>query len=80
MIARELHHIQRFIIYVLTRLHSYSGDHDKSMETLFNSQEELYTAGARNFMFIDVPPIHLSPASKQTTTSSSNSQLTTAFI
>lgn len=50
------------------------------MEILFNSEEELYNAGARNFMFIDVPPIHLSPASKQTSASSSYLHLTSCFI
>lgn len=28
---------------------------------LFAAQEELYTAGARNFLFVDCPPIHRSP-------------------
>jgi hypothetical protein len=30
--------------------------------SLLAAQEELYAAGARNFMFIDLPPIHRSPA------------------
>ncbi|KAI0268343.1 hypothetical protein BC834DRAFT_968535 [Gloeopeniophorella convolvens] len=29
--------------------------------TLFAAQEALYRAGARNFLFIDVPPLHMSP-------------------
>ncbi|KAA1466768.1 hypothetical protein DENSPDRAFT_876792 [Dentipellis sp. KUC8613] len=31
------------------------------MATLFGAQEQLYLAGARNFLFIDVPPVHRSP-------------------
>uniref|UniRef100_A0A8H7XSY8 Uncharacterized protein n=1 Tax=Psilocybe cubensis TaxID=181762 RepID=A0A8H7XSY8_PSICU len=29
---------------------------------LFATQQKLYDVGARNFLFIDVPPIHRSPA------------------
>ncbi|KAG6874206.1 hypothetical protein C0995_003752 [Termitomyces sp. Mi166 len=36
----------------------------RSMIRLFELQEELYGAGARNFLFIDVPPIDRSPAGK----------------
>ncbi|PIL24007.1 hypothetical protein GSI_13758 [Ganoderma sinense ZZ0214-1] len=32
-----------------------------AVEELFVEQEALYQAGARNFLFIDVPPIHRSP-------------------
>ena len=32
------------------------------MHTLFQLQDELYQAGARNFLFIDVPPMNRSPA------------------
>lgn len=32
------------------------------MENLMGLHEELYEAGARNFLFIDVPPIDRSPA------------------
>ncbi|TCD59851.1 hypothetical protein EIP91_011325 [Steccherinum ochraceum] len=42
-----------------------SGDLDsfirKRLDSLFQLQTSLYDAGARNFLFIDVPPIHLSP-------------------
>ncbi|ETW83815.1 carbohydrate esterase family 16 protein [Heterobasidion irregulare TC 32-1] len=31
------------------------------VRNLFAAQEQLYRAGARNFVFIDVPPIHRSP-------------------
>ncbi|KAI0065396.1 hypothetical protein BV25DRAFT_1821796 [Artomyces pyxidatus] len=33
-----------------------------SMEVLFTSQESLYAAGVRNFLFIDIPPVHRTPA------------------
>ena len=29
--------------------------------TLFTAQDMLYEAGARNFLFIDVPPMYMSP-------------------
>jgi hypothetical protein len=29
--------------------------------TLFAAQDMLYSAGARNFLFIDVPPLYMSP-------------------
>ncbi|KAI0054146.1 carbohydrate esterase family 16 protein [Auriscalpium vulgare] len=34
----------------------------KAMEKLFAAQEELYVTGARNFLFVDLPPIDRSPA------------------
>jgi hypothetical protein len=43
-------------------LYRYGDDHAKNMEKLFSLQDALYEAGARNFLFIDVPPIHRSPA------------------
>ncbi|KAF8831225.1 hypothetical protein HHX47_DHR1000591 [Lentinula edodes] len=36
-----------------------------AMAKLYNLQEQLYNAGARNFLFIDVPPIARSPAGLQ---------------
>ncbi|KIY65494.1 carbohydrate esterase family 16 protein [Cylindrobasidium torrendii FP15055 ss-10] len=36
--------------------------HPENVEPLFYHIESLYRAGARNFLFIDVPPIHRSPA------------------
>ncbi|KDQ09578.1 carbohydrate esterase family 16 protein [Botryobasidium botryosum FD-172 SS1] len=33
-----------------------------SLDALFEAQEALYDAGARNFLFIDVPPMNRSPA------------------
>jgi len=35
---------------------------EHNIKELFTYQERLYAVGARNFLFIDVPPIHLSPA------------------
>jgi len=41
-----------------------SSDHTVKnvQQKLFNLQQELYDEGARNFLFIDVPPMELSPA------------------
>lgn len=33
--------------------------------TLFELQEDLFEDGARNFLFIDVPPVHRSPSGTQ---------------
>ncbi|CCM04610.1 uncharacterized protein FIBRA_06792 [Fibroporia radiculosa] len=33
----------------------------KSINKLFEEQEELFSVGARNFLFIDIPPVHVSP-------------------
>lgn len=35
------------------------------LETLFELQEDLIEDGARNFLFIDVPPVHRSPSGTQ---------------
>lgn len=35
---------------------------DPSLEKLFEQQAQLYDLGARNFLFIDVPTVHRSPA------------------
>jgi hypothetical protein len=32
---------------------------------LFAAQDTLYRAGARNFLFIDVPPLYMSPIGKR---------------
>ncbi|KAF4610298.1 hypothetical protein D9613_010476 [Agrocybe pediades] len=40
-------------------------DRTNAHNVLFSVQEELYRTGARNFLFIDVPPIHRSPAVPQ---------------
>lgn len=64
MTARRQNH--RFIVCATTNLkYSWSTKHDEAMAKLYNLQEELYSAGARNFLFIDVPPIARSPAGLQ---------------
>lgn len=45
-----------------TRFHGESAYIRQKLETLFKQEDALYKAGARNFLFIDVPPIQLSPA------------------
>ena len=44
------------------RFHGESAYIRQKLETLFKQEDALYKAGARNFLFIDVPPIQLSPA------------------
>lgn len=51
-----------FVTWVGINDCAYSSQHQSTLETLFKLQDELYEAGARNFLFIDVPPIHRSPA------------------
>ncbi|RDB21445.1 Acetylesterase [Hypsizygus marmoreus] len=50
-----------FITWVGINDCAYSQEHVANIQSLFSLQEELYNAGARNFLFIDVPPIHKSP-------------------
>lgn len=62
-----------YVLLILTRSCPFVTEHDlrnrrlevgavpKTVEELFVEQEALYQAGARNFLFIDVPPIHRSP-------------------
>lgn len=40
----------------------YTSNPSHPLEVLFKAQEDLYQVGARNFLFIDVPPIDRSPA------------------
>jgi phospholipase/lecithinase/hemolysin len=42
----------------------FSVDHSSIVQKLFEQQEILYSAGARNFLFVDLPPIHRSPAGR----------------
>lgn len=54
-----------------------------TLTTLFNLQESLYTAGARNFLFINVPPMNRAPFSNNNATLASlittwNTQLQTS--
>lgn len=39
-------------------------DATNTIKHLFSIQKKLYETGARNFLFIDVPPVHRSPAGK----------------
>ena len=43
---------------------SYTSEHKDDINALLGLQEVLYETGARNFMFIDVPPMHRAPCSK----------------
>ena len=43
---------------------SYTSEHKADIKALLELQEVLYETGARNFMFIDVPPMHHAPCSK----------------
>ena len=43
------------------KIESTFADRESSQRTLFELQEVLYLSGARNFLFIDVPPIDRSP-------------------
>ena len=43
-----------------------SENHEDSVKHLFRLQERLFDEGARNFLFIDVPPVHQTPAGKIT--------------
>ncbi|KAK7054762.1 hypothetical protein VNI00_003225 [Paramarasmius palmivorus] len=52
-----------FVTWVGINDCAYSHEHGDSVKWLFSLQKKLYSeAGARNFMFIDVPPVHRSPA------------------
>jgi len=51
-----------FITWVGINDLAYPGEIRSVMTQLFTVQERLYDAGARNFMFIDIPPIDRSPA------------------
>lgn len=48
-----------------TNLYRRYADGHMAIKELIAAQEKLYHAGARNFLFIDVPPIHRSPASRE---------------
>ncbi|KAJ6600696.1 hypothetical protein B0H10DRAFT_2083248 [Mycena sp. CBHHK59/15] len=45
---------------------AYARTHTETIELLFSLEEKLYEAGARIFMFIDVPPIGRMPAGNET--------------
>ncbi|KAF8886503.1 hypothetical protein BD779DRAFT_1529984 [Infundibulicybe gibba] len=43
---------------------AFVSDHEEGVKQLFELQDTLYEAGARNFVFTDVPPINRSPAAR----------------
>ncbi|KAJ7183434.1 hypothetical protein C8R46DRAFT_1066998 [Mycena filopes] len=51
-----------FVTWVGINDCAYAKTHDDTLELLFTLEEKLYLAGARIFLFIDVPPIGKSPA------------------
>ncbi|KAE9409646.1 hypothetical protein BT96DRAFT_872295 [Gymnopus androsaceus JB14] len=51
-----------FVTWVGINDCAFNKEHENNISKLFDLQEQLYQAGARNFLFIDVPPIHRSPA------------------
>ncbi|KAG8826311.1 hypothetical protein FRC19_009271 [Serendipita sp. 401] len=51
-----------FITWVGLNDLAISTDPEEPIEEFFRGQEKLYAAGARNFLFINVPPIDRSPA------------------
>ncbi|THU87264.1 hypothetical protein K435DRAFT_761949 [Dendrothele bispora CBS 962.96] len=50
-----------FVIWIGINDCAYSKTHKDNIARLFGLQEKLYEAGARNFLFFDVPPIHRCP-------------------
>lgn len=66
MIAGESRHL-RLEKETKYNLRSYSGPSGipPKVGKLFGLLELLYGKGARNFLLIDLPPIHRSPAGKQ---------------
>lgn len=59
MTARECSYI---IISSLNSNLRYATTHDHNWVILEELFEQVYATGARNFLFMDVPPIHLTPA------------------
>jgi len=51
-----------FVTWVGINDCSYTTDYTRTMAALLTLQEALYAHGARNFLFIDVPPVDRSPA------------------
>jgi len=56
-----------FVTWVGINDLAYAGQIQPSILELFLGEERLYEAGARNFLFIDVPPIDRAPACTQLT-------------
>ncbi|KAJ7242921.1 hypothetical protein C8J57DRAFT_64542 [Mycena rebaudengoi] len=51
-----------FITWVGINDAALSNDHVDNVDDLFKVQEKLHETGARNFLFVNIPPIHRSPA------------------
>ncbi|KAF7374855.1 hypothetical protein MSAN_00371500 [Mycena sanguinolenta] len=51
-----------FITWVGINDAAWSSEHGDNLKTLFDAQETLYNTGARNYLFINVPPIDRAPA------------------
>ncbi|KAJ7501057.1 hypothetical protein B0H11DRAFT_1713773 [Mycena galericulata] len=51
-----------FVAWVGINDCAYAKTHTETLELLFSLEEKLYAAGARIFLFIDVPPIKRTPA------------------
>ncbi|THH10692.1 hypothetical protein EW145_g1141 [Phellinidium pouzarii] len=51
-----------FVMWIGINDCAYGSEHASNIRRLFGLQEALYESGARNFLLIDVPPIHHSPA------------------
>ncbi|KAJ7670769.1 hypothetical protein DFH06DRAFT_981106 [Mycena polygramma] len=56
-----------FVTWVGINDCAYAKTHEDTLEKLFSLQEKLYAAGARIFLFIDVPPIARTPAGAKAT-------------
>ncbi|KAJ7916146.1 hypothetical protein B0H13DRAFT_1609715 [Mycena leptocephala] len=50
-----------FITWIGINDAGFGRDHGNNLEKLFEAQETLYDSGARNFLFVNVPPIDRSP-------------------
>ncbi|KAF7368869.1 Thermolabile hemolysin [Mycena venus] len=51
-----------FITWVGINDAAFGSEHEDNLKKLFEAQESLYLSGARNFLFVNVPPIHRSPS------------------
>ncbi|KAJ7837804.1 hypothetical protein B0H14DRAFT_2790640 [Mycena olivaceomarginata] len=51
-----------FITWVGINDAAWGSEHEENLQKLFEAQESLYDSGARNFLFVNVPPINRAPA------------------
>jgi len=51
-----------FVTWVGINDAAWGSEHEDNLQKLFEAQETLYNSGARNFLFVNVPPINRSPA------------------